>query len=375
MRSLLFTLLGILTLARKELRMILKDKIGRAILIGPIIGQTLIFGYVATFDLNRVDYALLDEDRTPASRELAARFDGNGIFRRVATRINAVDLAELPDTRRADVVVRIGPHFQRNLEAGKTVPVQLILDGRNSNVAGIASSYAATIIEDFNVQWLGERGKILPGVRIESRAWFNPNLETRWNIMSGLVAVLAVVQVLVLSAQAVAREREQGTLDQLLVTPYTTVSILWGKALPPILVGLVQSGLVLLVALYWFSIPFAGSVLTLYAGLLLFNAALAGLGLCISARTDTMQQAMLYAFTLLMPMILLSGFVTPIASMPKALQLCTELNPVRHGVAIAQKVYLEGADFATLTQHCGMLAFIAITSLSAAYVLLSRQEG
>ena len=264
-------LLDIHALVRKEGLMIIKDKRTRFILIVPVIVQCLLFGYVATYDLNRVDYELLDEDRTFSSQELAADFDGSGIFQRVARLDNSAQIAPTLDNREALLVVHIGPQFERRLNAGQSVPVQIIVDGRNSNVAGIASSYANRIIETFNANRLRERGVQAPEIRVSSRAWHNPNLETRWNIISGMLAVLSVVQVLILSGQSVAREKEQGTFDQLLVTPYGPLAIMFGKALPPVMIGLAQASIVLLIGLYWFKIPYAGSYAVLYLGLLLFN--------------------------------------------------------------------------------------------------------
>ena len=368
-------LLNVLTLLRKEALMILKDKRARLVLVMPILVQTLLFGYVATYDLNRVEYALLDEDRSHSSRELVRRFDASPVFFRVATLNNASSIPGVLDNKKALLVLHIGPQFERGLNAGQTVPVQVLVDGRNSNVAGIASGYASGLVEAFSNARMRDRGFAGPAVVVSCRAWFNPNLETRWGVISALTAILAVVQVLVLSGQSVAREREQGTFDQLLVTPFGPITIMLGKALPPILVGLVQSSLVLLVALNWFAIPYAGSFLLLYAGLLLFNCAIVGIGLCISALTATMQQAMLYSFTLLMPMILLSGFTTPISSMPEAFQYATLLNPVRYGVAFAQRIYLEGAGIAEVRHLLWPLAAMAVVTLGAASRLFRIRMG
>ncbi|MDR3165887.1 MAG: ABC transporter permease [Synergistaceae bacterium] len=361
-------ILCLITLVRKEALMIFKDRRNRLILVMPVIVQTLIFGYVATFDLNRVDYALLDEDRSQASRELTRRFDGSGVFRRAANLNNASDIAGVLDGQKALMVLHIGPRFERGLNAGEIVKAQTLADGRNSNAAGIALSYAASIIDAYNEARLRGRGISLEGSKlsITSRAWFNPNLETRWNILSGLIAVLSAIQAMILSGQSVAREREQGTFDQLLVTPLGPITLMLGKALPPVLIGAGQSTLVLLVALYWFNLPFAGSYALLYAGLLSFNFALVGVGLCISALTATMQQALLFAFALLMPMVLLSGLATPIASMPRAFQWATLINPVRYGVELAQRIYLEGAGMAEMRKIFPPLAAIALTTLTTA---------
>lgn len=359
-------LYSVRVLFRKELRMILKDPRSRFVLIFPVIVQSLLFGYVATYDLNKVLYALLDEDGTASSRDLAAAFDGSGIFRRVATLRNSSDMARQLDGKRALVVIHIGPGFERRLAGGEEAPVQALVDGRNGNVAGIAASYVTVIVNAFNKKRLAARGIVMPGVEIASRAWFNPNLETRWNIVAGLVVTMALIQVVILAALSVAREKEQGTFDQLLVTPLGPMAIMLGKALPAVAVGIAQSELVLLIALYWFAIPFAGSYLLLFAGLLLFNLALVGIGLCISALAATMQQALLYAFSLILPMILLSGFATPLSSMPGAIRLATYVNPCRYGIEFAQRIYLQGATLADIAHTFWPLALMAAVSMGAA---------
>ncbi|MBO6170784.1 MAG: ABC transporter permease [Desulfovibrio sp.] len=363
MRDFLF---GVCILVRKETLMILKDKRSRIILIMPIIVQTVLFGYVATYDLNRVEYALLDEDRSHASRELARAFDGAGIYRRVATLRNSSETAGALDAKKALMVLHIGSGFERILNAGGTAPVQVVIDGRNSNVAGTASGYASTIVGEFNARRLQERGAAAPAATIAARAWFNPNLETRWGILSALTAVLSVIQVLSIAGQSVAREKEQGTFDQLLVTPFGPAAILLGKAIPPVLVGLAQSSIVLLAALAVFRIPFAGSYLLLYLALVIFNFAVVGVGLCVSAWSRNMQQAMLYNFTLLMPMILLSGFATPVSSMPETFQLATLCNPVRYGVELTQRIYLEGAGLEQVLPLLWPLALMSLVTLGAA---------
>ena len=368
-------LYGLWVLFRKELRMTFKDKMSRTILFAPVLVQTFLFGYVASYDLTYAEYALLDNDRSEASRELAAAFGGSGIFHRTLVLDNASQIADAVDNQKAGLVIHIERGFERALNAGHTVPVQLVVDGRNSNVAGTASGYASQIIEDFSRDRLRRRGVFVPEVAVYTRAWFNPNLTTRWNIISGMVAVLAVIQVMVLSGQSVAREKEQGTFDQLLVTPFGPMTLMLGKALPPVCVGLAQSSVVLLIALYWFGIPYAGSYLPLYIGLVIFNFTIVGIGLCISALAATMQQALLYSFTLLMPMVLLSGFATPIASMPQALQYATLLNPVRYGVEIAQRVYLEGAGVTEMLALYWPMAIMATVTLGVASRLFRSRLG
>src|SRR5207247_6380683 len=194
-----------------------------------------------------------------------------------------------------------------------------------------------------NANWRTGHGQGNPPIRLSTRAWYNPNLETRWHMIPGMIGTLTMLQTLLLTAMSVAREREQGTFDQLLVTPFRPAEIMVGKALPSVLVGLVQATAILLVAQLWFRIPFAGSFVTLYAGLSLFLLAAVGIGLLVSSVAATMQQAMLFAFVLVMPFTLLSGLTTPLSSMPRALQYVTLLNPLRYAIEIVHRLYLEGA--------------------------------
>lgn len=363
----------VVILCRKEFLAILKDPRSRIVLVLPILLQTLLFGYAATFDLNDVPYALLDEDRSGASRELVMQIEGSGIFQRVADLHGPADIEDEITLKRAVLVVHIGQDFERRLLAGSSAAVQIIADGRNSNTAGTAMAYVRDIVETFNSRWrLGHGGAATP-IRIDTRAWYNENLETRWNMIPALIAALSMMQTLMLTALSVAREREQGTFDQLLVTPLRPTEVMIGKAVPPIAIGVGQSTLVLLVALLWFDIPFEGSYFTLYTGLLTFTIACVGIGLAISAFSATMQQAMLYSFALLMPMMLLSGLATAISNMPRAMQTITLVNPLRYAIEFVHRVYLEGAGLGLLLHNLWpLLVIAAITLPTAAWLFRHR---
>jgi ABC-2 type transport system permease protein len=358
-------LLRIVALTRKELLAILKDPRSRATLIIPPILQCLIYGYVATYDLNDVPYALLDQDHSGASHDLLARLDGTGVFRRVADFHRAADLKTAINERRVILAIQIDQNFERRLIQGLSGDVQVIADGRNSNTAATAMGYVATIFESFNADWRAAHGVASPPIRVVSRTWYNPNLETRWTMIPSLIGLLTLLQTLILTAMSVAREREQGTFDQLLVTPFRPAEIMAGKALPSIIVGIVQATVILVVAQLWFRIPFAGSIIVLYAGLIVFLLAAVGIGLLVSATAGTMQQAMLYSFVVVMPFALLSGFATPISSMPAFVQSLTLVNPLRYAIDIARRVYLEGAGFDVLMPDLWPLAVIATVTLSA----------
>jgi ABC-2 type transport system permease protein len=353
-------------LCRKELLVILKDPSSRVILVVPALMQSLLFGYAATYDLTHVDYALLDQSRGSASTALIARLDGTGVFRRAATLDSPVEIAPVINAQQALAVIQIGPQFEQQLNAGQQAPIQVILDARNSNTAGSAAGFVGAVVEAFNGEWRQRHGGAQAPVRIESRAWFNPNLETRWNFMPGMIAALSMLQTLLLTALSVAREREQGTFDQLLVTPLSPTEIMIGKAVPPVFIGLVQSTLVLLVTLLWFRVPMAGSLLTLYTGLVFFTVASVGIGLSISAVSANMQQAMLYTFVLIMPMMLLSGLTTPVSNMPRALQIATLANPLRFAIDLVQRVYLEGVGLLAVWHNLIPLFIIAAITLPLA---------
>lgn len=358
-------------LFRKEVLAIFKDPANRVILIVPVIVQSMVFGYGATYDLNHVSYAVLDQSEGEASKELIARLDGSGIFVRAATLRNPGDIARVIDDGQALLVLHFAPDFDARLTSSGGAPLQLVLDGRNSTTANMAAGHLGTLVAQFNATRTASSS--VSAVGVETRAWFNPNLESRWNIVPALIASLSMLQTLLLAALSVAREREQGTFDQLLVTPMRPMEILIGKALPSIAVGLIQASLIFAVALWWFQIPFSGSALLLYAALATFATACVGIGLSISALSLNMQQAMVYAFVLIMPLMLLSGLVTPVSNMPWSLQMLTYADPLRFAIELVRRVYLEGAGWSDVyTEFWPMVAVALVTLPVAAWLFRNR---
>ena len=351
---------------RKEMLAIVKDPRSRFMLIGPPILQSLIFGYAATYDLNDVPYAVLDQDRSAASRALLARLDGSGVFRRVANLSRVTEVQTIINEQHALLVVQITEDFERRLLSGSGAEIQVIADGRNSNTAGTAAGYVNLAVERFNAEWLRARGELGPPIRVTTRSWYNPNLETRWHMIPALIGTLTLIQSLLLTGMSVAREREQGTFDQLLVTPFRPFEIMVGKAVPPMLVGIGQATLILLVGQLWFQIPFAGKFVTLYVGLSFFLLAAVGIGLLLSSIAATMQQALLYSFMIVVPFALLSGLTTPIESMPELVQHITLLNPLRYAIEMIHRIYLEGAGFSLLWPQVWPLMVIAGITLPVA---------
>lgn len=352
----------LLNLCRKEFLVALTDPASRVILVAPVILQSLLFGYGATFDLNDVPYAVVDQSRGEQSAQLLARLDGTGKFHRVATLHSPAQIADVIDSGQALLVLHFATDFDSRLSSQGTAPLQVVLDGRNSTTAGSAAAQIRAVVTRFNAS---RRTSGVP-VAVETRVWFNPNLETRWSILPALTASLSMIQVMLLAALSVAREREQGTFDQLLVTPATPSQIMIGKAIPAIVIGLIQSAIVVLIAVFWFRIPMAGSMASLAVGLLVFTIAVVGIGLSISALSANMQQATLYAFVTLVPLVLLSGLATPVRNMPEGFQIATYANPLRFAIDLARRVYLEGATLSQVWHDFIPMACVAVLTLPLA---------
>jgi ABC-2 type transport system permease protein len=353
----------ILALMIKEFLALLKDKRSRTVLIAPPLMQLIVFGYAATFDLNQVPYAIYNEDPGSASRELLAHFAGSSTFRLVANLQSEIQIEPLVDNKRALLVLHIGPHFTRDLLRQRPAPLQVIVDGRNSNTALVLLGYVRTIVTAFNREWAALHGLPTPPARLNVLAWYNPNLESRWFIVPGIVGLLTLVVTMLVTALSVAREREAGTFDQLLVTPLRPVEILLGKSLPGFIVGLLEGSLIILLAVFWFQVPLRGSLAALYLGLFLFLLSAIGVGLMISSIALTQQQGLFGAFIFLVPAIILSGFATPIANMPPLVQKLTLLNPMRYFMIILRRVFLEGADVSLLWPQYWPMAVIGLINL------------
>jgi ABC-2 type transport system permease protein len=364
---------AVLALIVKELLAVLKDPKSRMVLIVPPLIQLIVFGYAATFDLNRVPIAVYDQDHSEASRDLVAQFLGSRVFERVATLQSGRRINPLIDSKKVALVLSIDRRFTRDLLTHQPAPVQLIVDGRDSNTALIILGYANSIITDFGLGWMRSHGERSVPAILDIRARYNPTLSSQWFIVPGIVAVLTQVVTLLVVGLSVAREREAGTFDQLLVTPYRQGEILLGKGLPGLLIGGIEASVIILAAVLWFGVPLRGALFPLYLGLLLFVASVIGIGLMISSIAVTQQQALLGAFLFMVPSIMLSGFATPIANMPPVIQDLTWLNPMRHFLIVVRGVFLEGATTGTFLPEYAAMAAIAGASLFAAGWLFRRR--
>ena len=343
-------------LIRKELLVLMKDPVSRSILIAPVIIQAFLFGYAASFDLRYVPYAVMDSCNCKASTELLTHLDSTGMFIRAMTLTSQSQIEDAVVTGKVVAAINIPSDFATKLSSGQTAPVELILDVRNSMTASLAGAYISSIATNYGASITGQKS----AVSVDTRSWYNPTLDSRWNILIALIASLSLLQTMMMAAFSVARERERGTFDQLLVTPLTPPQILVGKAVPSIIIGVAQSTLIFLIVQFWFGIHIVGSVGLLYLGLLFFNVAAVGIGLSISALCTNMQQAMLWSFLLIVPFVLLSGFVSPIANMAVGVRYLTYLNPLRFGLEIVKRVYLEGAVLGDI-----WMEFIPLTLMAA----------
>jgi len=371
------TLRRIIALTIKEFVMVLKDPKSRFVIIGPPLIQFFVFGYAATYDLKNVRYAVLDECRSVESRQLLSYLEGSKNFELTQTLQSDDQVKTVIDREQARLVVHIGPQFSRNLRSGRPANVQVIVDGRNSNVALISLGYLTGILERFNSELI-RTGVVQtngPGVILQDRAWFNANLQSRWFIISGLGGVISMVVVMILTSLSVAREREFGTFDQLLVAPFTPFEILVGKSLPGMCFGLLDALIFAAGGVLWFQIPFRGTLGALLLALACFILTMVGVGLLVSSLSMTMQQALLGSFVFLMPSVILSGFVTPIANMPHWLQVGTLINPVRHVIFALRKIFLEGADATAVWPQVWPLMLMACITLPlAAWMFRHRTQ-
>jgi ABC-2 type transport system permease protein len=363
----------VLALSVKELLALLRDAASRAVLIGPPIIQLLVFGYAATFDLKHVPFVVYNQDQGQLSRDFIARFAGSPSFEQISAVHNQNALRQAIDEESALMALDIGPNFTSDLERGRTTHVQIILDGRDSNTAGLAIGYAQSIVTAFNQAQIAEHGGIPPSTVMLDRAWFNPNLDSRWFIVPGICGILTLLVSMLTTGLSVAREREMGTFDQLLVTPMRPTEILLGKALPGFLVGTAEGSLIILMAIFWFHVPFTGSVLGLYFGLFCFLLSTVGIGLMISSLAVTQQQGLLGVFLFMVPAIVLSGFATPIANMPRVVQYITLLDPLRYFLIILRGSFLEGAGASLFWPQYWPLVTIGAVTMAVAGWLFRRR--
>ncbi|MDR2982474.1 MAG: ABC transporter permease [Puniceicoccales bacterium] len=362
----------IFSLIRKEMWTLLRDPRGRELLIVPVLMQCILFPLAATMEVKNNTLAIFNEDMGADSAEVIQRLSRMEAFSQILFLQNDEELKDAMDGQKALLAIRIPKDFSRKLRTGVATKVQAIIDGRRSNSGQIAFSYVNTVLMNYES---GVRGGEWPPVApaIEVRNWFNPNLDYYKFILPCLVALITTITAMAVTAMSVAREREQGTLDQLLVSPLTPEMILLGKAAPAFVVAAVQSSIVLGMGVFVYGAPFNGSLWLLYGAMIFYVSALVGFGLLISAFCRTQQQAFLGVFSFMMPAVLLSGFVTPVDNMPVWMQHLTIINPVRHFIVVAKGVYLKNMTLYMVAEHTLPLLVIACVTLGATVLFFRRR--
>lgn len=355
----------------KEFIQIFRDPRMKAVIFLMPMIQLMVFGYAVTTDVKNVKTAVYDLDNSMTSRELVARFAETDYFDVAFYAKNPQHVREMIDQGHVRAVLQINKGFENNVRAGKTAAVQMIIDGTDSNTAGIVLDYSAKISGRFSQEILNDRlirirgaeGEMPFTVNLETRAWFNENLESRNFYVPGVIAIIVMLITLMLTGMAVVREKEIGTMEQIMVTPITPAEFILGKTIPFALIGFIDVILITVLGVYWFDVPIRGSIILLFAATALYLMTTLGVGLLISTVSQTQQQAMMSTFFFYFPAVLLSGFMFPIANMPLVIQWLTYLNPLRYFLIIVRGIFLKGVGPEVLWPQMAALAVMGLLVL------------
>ncbi|HVW50315.1 MAG TPA: ABC transporter permease [Trinickia sp.] len=363
----------------KEFLELKRDRWALFRLVVPLVMQVLIYGYAATFTVSHVSTAVLDLDGSQASRDLISRFTANGRFDIVDFARSQKEIAHELDAGRAQVAVVIQAGFARALGQGRGAPLQVLVDGTNSNTALIALGYVSKIVAQYQGDWVAtgwqpRAGAAQPAITValQERPWFNEGLDDRWFFIPGVIGTLTLLQVVSLTAFAVVREREVGTLEQIMVSPIHPVEFILGKTVPSFLIGLGDVAIVATLGVTWFDVAFVGSVFVMMAGVILFLLAVIGLGLLLSTFSRTQQQAFALNFFLVNPIFILSGFAFPISAMPRVLQWLTYLNPLRYFLVVLRAVFLKGVGLGVLWPQLAAMTALGLVMLGVSVLRFKK---
>ena len=370
----------ILSLVTKEFLQLRRDTWTRFRLTAPVLVQMILFGYAATFEVNHVSTAVLDLDHSQESRELISHFAASGRFQIVETARTPADIRKAIDRSDAAVAIIIQAGFTEQLRKGASAPAQVIVDGTNSNTALIALSYVGQIVSNYADsmgQDLSRRmhagQRLSPTVTLEPRPWFNLDYNSRWFFVPGVIATLTLVMIVNLTSFAVVREREVGTLEQIMVTPIRPLELIIGKTIPFFCVGLAMTALIAVAGTLWFQIPFVGNPFVLLLGTSLYLLSVLGIGLLISTICFTQQQAFATNFFVVNPVFILSGFSFPIASMPRLMQWLSTINPMTYYLVVIRGTFLKGVGLTVLWPQ--MLALAALGLILLGLSVLRFQKS
>jgi ABC-2 type transport system permease protein len=364
----MWTRLGALIV--KELLAAFRDPRARMALVMPPLIQLLLFAYAATLEVSNVPIGVLSQDWGLASEQLVSRFERASAFSEIRRYASLADVKAAIDRQEVMIVVHIGQDFSRRLAAGEPATVQLLLDGRKSNSAQIVNGYVGTIVRQFSADYRAGKTAVS---EIVDRSWYNPNRDYRTAMVPTLIGILSMTMVLMIVGMSVARERELGTFEQLLVSPLQPLEIVIGKAVPGLIVGMAQGVAITLIVIHGFGIPMAGSPLALFGGLLVFLLAVIGVALFISSLVANQQQAMMGIMVFMMPSMLLSGFASPVQNMPAWLQPVAMINPLTHFMVIMRGVFLRDMPLWLVAERIWPMALIAAVTLSTAAWLFRRR--
>jgi ABC-2 type transport system permease protein len=362
-------LLRVREMLLKEFVQILRDPRMRFMLVVPLIVQIFLYGYAANYDVNRVPLAILDLDHSQESRDLISRFEASRYFIVVADLTNPDQIVDVIDRSEVVLTIQILPGFAQKLHDRRTAPVEAVLDGTDSNTALIALGYVNEIGRKFA---LGYRDHYLsgvspgllvsmPSVALEQRPWFNTHLESQWFFVPGTIGLMMMLIVMTMTAFTIVREREIGTLEQIMVTPIRSYEFILGKSIPNFTLALGQMAMIALIGILWFQVPFRGSLGVLLLGSVLYLLSVLAIGLLISTVSGTQQQALVTSFFIVLPASILSGFSFPISSMPTVLQWLTYLDPVRYYLVVVRGIFLKGIGLDILWPQ--MLAMALLGSI------------
>ena len=359
-------------LIKKEFITIWNDPKSRAIIIAMPLMQLLVFSNAVTMEVRNIDTVVLDRSQSVESRELLSRFENSSRFRKFYYVENEKEFRQHLDTQKAQLGINIPNDFSRNIKSKRATNVLVVSDGRQTNSAAIGAGYASQIINLYDAELTGNKDY---GLNITVRNWFNPNLEYKWYILTIIVAMLSLVTTLILTSLSIARERELGTFDQLIVSPLSSFEILLGKSIPPLIIAMSLTMVMIGIVIVFFHVPFNGSVILFFISILISLMAIVGVGLYISAICNTQQQAILSVMTFMMPAVLLSGFISPIEDMPVFLQYLTYLNPVRFFMALSRGIILKGMGVEDVITNLIPLILIATITLTLASRTFKRKLG
>ncbi len=363
----------VLALIYKELLAVWRDKKSRTVLIVPPILQLVVFSLAATLDVKNVPIGILNRDSGAEAYELVQRFHGAPTFNKIIYLESVKEIADVVDNQKAVMVVHLDEQFSRNLRANKKADIQLVIDGRKSNTAQIVQGYALSIIDQYNRDYAARVNIEQQNTEIFPRNWFNPNLLYYWFNVPNLSGVLTLLIGLTVTGLSIARERELGTFDQLLVSPLQPIEILIGKTIPALIIGLIEGSVIVSAGILIFKIPFTGSFFLLYSGMFVFLCSIIGVGLFISSLSMTQQQAILGSFVFMTPAVLLSGYATPVENMPTWLQKVALADPLYYYLIIAKGVFLKDMPASIVFDNIWPMAVIACFTLTGAAWFFRRR--